>query len=196
MLPGVNTKKRLKSASDGVLVRSGDNGQSARVLVLDEPGPAGALDTSEGSVGLLLERVEGAKVLIDSSQKLTLGLTTAALAIGSKVLPEERVVNMTTAVEVDQRSLGSSGLGVVLVLGLSEGVGSVVEAGDVGLVVLGVVKLHDLAGDVRLKSAIVVWALLVAMMDDCGSGRGRTRKIGEGSLVADEAGCGHGGEGS
>jgi hypothetical protein len=156
VLPSINTKERLKSASDGVLVGSGDNGQSARVLVLDEPGPAGALDASEGSVGLLLERVEGAKVLLDSIQKLALGLTTTALAIGSKVLPEKRVVNMTTAVEVDQRSLGSSGLVVVLVLSLGEGVGSVVEAGDVGLVVLGVVKLHDLTGDVRLKSAIVV----------------------------------------
>jgi hypothetical protein len=42
------------------------------------------------------------------------------------------------------------------VVGLGEGVGSVVEAGNVGLVVLGVVKLHDLTRDVGLKSAIVV----------------------------------------
>lgn len=159
MLPGVNAEEGLKVTGDGVLVGSGNDGQSASVLVLDEPGPAGALDTGEGSVGLLLEGLEGAKVLVDGSQKLALGLTTTALTVGSKVLPEEGVVDVTTAVEVEERSLSGSSLGVALVVGLGDGVGSVVEAGNVGLVVLGVVKLHDLARDVGLKSAIVVWTI-------------------------------------
>ena len=162
VLPGVNSEEGLEVASNGVLVGSGDDGQSASVLILDEPGPARALDSSKGSVGLLLEGVERAKVFVDGSHELTLGLTTTALAVGSKVLPEEGVVDVTTTVEVEKRSLSSSGLGVALVVSLGEGVGSVVEAGDVGLVVLGVVKLHDLTRDVRLKSAVVVWGQLVS----------------------------------
>jgi hypothetical protein len=173
VLPGVDTEEGLKVAGDGVLVRSSNDGQSASVLVLDEPGPAGALDAGEGSIGLLLESLEGAKVLVDGSQKLALGLTTTALAVGSKVLPEEGVVDVTTAVEVEKRSLSGSSLGVSLVVGLGDGVGSVVEASNVGLVVLGVVKLHDLARDVGLKSAIVV------------------RKVRKSGLATDEAGSSH-----
>lgn len=64
---------------------------------------------------------------------------------------------MATTVEVEEGSLSSSGLGITLVLSLSEGVGSSVEAVDIGLVVLGVVKLHDLAGDVGFEGAVVVY---------------------------------------
>ena len=67
MLPGINAQQRLEVADDGVLVRAGDNAQCARGLVLDEPGPAGTLDAGESSVGLLLEGLEGAKVLVDGS---------------------------------------------------------------------------------------------------------------------------------
>lgn len=182
VLPGVNAHEWLQVASDGVLVGTGDDAESARSLILDEPGPARALNAGEGSVGLLLEVVEGAEVLVNGSltgfyiisltayhkpryfrgrrkityQELALGLTTTTLAVGGEVLPEERVVDVATAVEVDERCLGSGSLGVALGLGLSEGLDCGVEAVDVGLVVLGVVELHDLARDVRLESAIIV----------------------------------------
>lgn len=65
VLPGVDAQQGLKVAGDGVLVGTGDKTKIARGLVLDEPGPAGALDASEGSVGLLLEVLEGAKVLVN-----------------------------------------------------------------------------------------------------------------------------------
>lgn len=67
MLPGVNAHQGNEVAGDGVLVGASDNAEGARGLVLDEPGPAGALDAGEGSVGLLLEVVEGAEVLVDGS---------------------------------------------------------------------------------------------------------------------------------
>lgn len=67
MLPGIDTEEGLKGASNGVLVGSGGNGEGARVLVLDEPSPTRALDTSEGGVCLLLEGIERAKVLLDGS---------------------------------------------------------------------------------------------------------------------------------
>lgn len=178
MLPGVDSQKRLQVAGDGVLVGASDEAEVSGRLVLDEPGPAGALDAGEGGVGLLLEVVEGGKVLLDGGlyiplvnssssivycaptyQKLALGLTTAALAVGGEVLPEEGVVDVATAVEVEQRCLGSGGLGVALGLGIAEGLDGGVEAVDVCLVVLGVVELHDLAGDGGLERAVVVWSL-------------------------------------
>ena len=89
-------------------------------------------------------------------QELALGLTTTTLAVGGQVLPEERVVDVTATVEVQHGCLGSSSLGVVLGIGLGDGLVGGVEPVDVGLVVLGVVELHDLAGNVGLKSTIVV----------------------------------------
>lgn len=65
MLPGVDAQQGLEVARDGVLVRAGDEAERARGLVLDEPGPAGALDAGEGRVGLLLEGVERAEVFVD-----------------------------------------------------------------------------------------------------------------------------------
>ena len=65
VFPGVNAHQGLEVAGDGVLVGAGDEAQSSRGLVLDEPCPAGALDASKSGVGLLLEVVEGAEVLVD-----------------------------------------------------------------------------------------------------------------------------------
>jgi hypothetical protein len=62
-----------------------------------------------------------------------------------------------TTVEVDQRLLGDLGLDVALVLGLLELLDGGVVGGDVGVVVLGVVQLHDLAADGWLERAVVVW---------------------------------------
>lgn len=156
VLPGINSQKRLQVSSDRVLVGAGDNAEGAGGLVLDEPSPPGALDTGESSVGLLLEGIKGAKIVVDSSEELALGLTTTALAVGGEVLPEQAVVDVTTAVEVDKRSLSGSSLGIALVIGLGEGLDGGVEAVDVGLMVLGVVEFHDLAGNVRLEGAVIV----------------------------------------
>lgn len=63
---------------------------------------------------------------------------------------------MATTMEVNHRRLGGSGLGVVLGLCLGKSFDGGIEAVDIGLVVLGVVKLHDLARDGGLKGAVVV----------------------------------------
>lgn len=67
MLPSINAHQRLEVAGDRVLAHASDEAQGARGLVLDQPSPAGALDASEGGVGLLLEVVERAKVFLDGS---------------------------------------------------------------------------------------------------------------------------------
>ena len=63
---------------------------------------------------------------------------------------------MTTTVEVDQWLQSHLCGDILLGLGSLELLGGSVVAGDIGLVVLGVVELHDLARDGRLECAIVV----------------------------------------
>lgn len=58
--------------------------------------------------------------------------------------------------EVDEWLLGDLGLDVTLVLGLLELLDGGVVGGDIGVVVLGVVQLHDLAADGGLERAVVV----------------------------------------
>lgn len=137
-----------------------------------EPAPARALDGRGGSVELLLELVEGAKSLRDGGLEGAI-LEGAAVALllggrGREVEPEEGVVDVATAVELEgglegDALLGGGGLCVGLLCG--------VEGGDIGLVVLLVVELHDLAGDEGLECVV------------------RVREVGEGVLA------GHGGGG-
>lgn len=65
MLPGVDAHERHVVARDGVLVGAGDDLEGARGFVLDEPGPAAALDAGEGCVDLALEGLEGSEVTVD-----------------------------------------------------------------------------------------------------------------------------------
>lgn len=91
-----------------------------------------------------------------TNQKSTIGLTAAFSAGGREVLPEKGVVDVSAAVEVKEGGDGGSLGEVSLALGLGNGLECGVEAGHVGLVVLLVVKLHDLARDVGLESSIIV----------------------------------------
>lgn len=127
------------------------------LLVLDQPSPAAALDTSESGVDLALELAEATVGAVDSLSQGTGGGLTTTSALGGKVLPEESVVEVTTTVEVDGGLQGNLGGNVTLVLGLLELLNSGVVAVDVGVVVVLVVELHDLAVDGGLKSAIVVY---------------------------------------
>lgn len=83
-------------------------------------------------------------------------ITAAVLARGREILPEERVVDVAASVEVEQGGNLGGCCGVTLALGLGDRLEGAVETVDVGLVVLLVVQLHDLAGDVGFEGAIVV----------------------------------------
>lgn len=63
---------------------------------------------------------------------------------------------MATAVEVNQRLQGNLCCNILLRLCGLELLGGGVVAGDICLMVLGMVELHDLARDGWLKCAIVV----------------------------------------
>lgn len=129
----------------------------AGVLVLDKPSPTTTLDASQSGVHLLLELLEATVGGADSLRQSTRwGLTTTS-ALGSQVLPEEGVVQVATTVEVNCGLQSNLGGDITLVLSLLELLNSGVVAGDIGVVVVLVVQLHDLAVDGGLQGAIVVW---------------------------------------
>ena len=78
-----------------------------------------------------------------------------------------------TTVEVDERLLGDLGLDVTLVLGFLELLDGGVVGGDIGVVVLGVVELHDLAADGGLERAVVVCVLKSALALSHDNAQGR-----------------------
>jgi hypothetical protein len=84
-------------------------------------------------------------------------LSTAAILAGGQILPEERVVDVTAAVEVDQWLQGHLGSDILLGHGGLQLLGGGVEAVDVGLMVVLVVKFHNLARDRRLEGAIIIY---------------------------------------
>lgn len=67
MLPSINTQNWTELSDNWVLVGVGLDGDLAGLVVLDEPGPSGALDASEGGVEGTLELLEGAERVINSS---------------------------------------------------------------------------------------------------------------------------------
>ncbi len=90
-------------------------------------------------------------------------LAATVSASRGQVLPEQGVVEMASAMEVQQRR-NRCGLGEIsLALSLGNSLECGVEACHVCLVVLFVVQLHDLAGDVWLEGAIVVCGRLYAL---------------------------------
>lgn len=119
-----------------------------------QPTPSRALNGSSLGVHLLFQVLHAAKVPFDQLDQLA-SLDQLALSGGSQVLPEQRVVNVSTSVELESGlkrnglldSLGGLGLGLEL---LQVFFGSV-ETGDICVVVLLVVEFHDLLANMRLE---------------------------------------------
>ena len=160
MLPGIDAQDGAELADDRVLVRVCLNLDAACLGVLHQPCPSTALDTCQRCVELLLERIEATIAIVDSLAESTRGRLASALAGRRQVLPEQAMVDMTTAVEVDQGLQSNLGLDVLLGLRFGDLLTEVVEGGHVCVVVVLVVELHDFAGDGGFESAIVVWVPL------------------------------------
>src|SRR5699024_10687247 len=124
------------------------------ILVKCEPAPTRALDTGGRGLKCGLELLNATKFTFNSFLQVTVADVTTAFFMRCKVLPEETVVDVTTAIELD----------LVLELDLlgeiasSRCIGelflSFVQTFDVGSVVLVVMQRHDLLGDVRLKCIV------------------------------------------
>lgn len=121
-------------------------------------------------------------------------LTTTILVCRSQVLPEQAVIQVAASVEVEEGCKGGSLREVALGLGITNALESRVQSGNIGLVVLRVVELHNLAGDVRLECAVVVWfeswrltlAIVTCRGVDGWTRRILTRKIRKCGLAADK----------
>ena len=143
MLPSIHTDNgRVRHKR--VLVGRRDDIEAAALGMVAEPAPTTALDTSEGRVELALHLFQAAKVTVNGSAQLTTVELTATLRRRGKVLPEQRVVNVATAVEVEASLKRDGLLHITLRKRLSRLGLEVVETVDVSLVVLGVVHFHDL----------------------------------------------------
>lgn len=144
MLPSINTEERLELAHDGILVGICFDANLTSLSVLDEPGPATTLDPCQCSVELLLHFVQVAVCVVNGlGQPARWGVTTT-LVLGCEVLPEQGVVAMPTSMKVDQRLESNLGTDVIVCLSSGVLVSGIVVGVDVGLMVLGVVKLNSL----------------------------------------------------
>ena len=112
--------------------------------------------TYRGGSKLCLKGLKVSPLRVDAVGKLASGGAAAATASRSKVGPENRVVDVAAAIELN-RSLEGNLLGdiVARLCGL-ELLHRRVQVGHVRVVVLAVVDLHDLAADVRLQRRVLV----------------------------------------
>lgn len=146
MLPHVDAEDG-HALGDGVLVLGRDDAETCCV-VLDQPAPAAAGDAQQRSVESLLELVKAAPDAGDLGDQAGCGVGRSIRARGGgEVFPEEGVVDVASAVEVECCQNGDAALKRVGVVCFD----SLVQVCDVGLVVLAVVKLHDLGRDVRFQ---------------------------------------------
>jgi hypothetical protein len=157
MLPRINPQNRPKLPNHRILIRIRPNLHTPRLHILHQPRPSTPLDARQRAIELLLERVQASIAIIDRlGQRAARGLT-AARVLRGQVLPEQGVIEVAAAVEVDQRLQSDLRGDVGFGLGLGDLLAEVVEGGYVGVVVVFVVEFHDFARDGGLEGAIVVW---------------------------------------
>jgi hypothetical protein len=179
MLPSINAQNRPEWSNDGILIRHADNGQASVLRVLHKPRPSASLDARERGIDLLLQLIETAIVLVDSLCERAGGWVSAAFALGREVLPEQAVIHMAAAVELELRNYGHL-LGEVLGCGIGfcrygrEFLSQVVVGCYIGLVVFGVVDLHYFARDGGLEGGVVIFIMLmlvnvirIALIEGC-----------------------------
>jgi hypothetical protein len=183
MLPGINAQQRGELPNHGVLILSpavlvsahqpppkpyrtnpkrathsiGLDPNPARLIILHQPRPPTPLDPRQRRIELALHLLQPAKGLIDLLAQRSTRRLPASLPLGRQVLPEKRVVEVSTAVEVEEGLQGDLGGNVGFRGRGGEFLGGVVEGVHVGLVVFAMVELHDLAGDGGFEGAVVVW---------------------------------------
>ena len=150
VLPHVDAEDGDLAAHNRVLVLGRHNAQTLRVL--DQPAPATALKPQQCLCHGILKALQGAPCLGDLGHQGRCAIRLCvSRASRCQILPEEGVVDVTSAVELDGTLQGNLTGDVVRRGGRGVGLKSVVQVGDIGLVVLAMVKLHDLSRDAGLQ---------------------------------------------
>jgi len=101
VFPNVDTNEG-DMGEEGILICCGDNLERLRGRVEREPAPAAPLNPSSGGVELLLERLDRTKVALDCVLESAVLEIAAAFLDRRKVLPEERVVDVTSTVKLER----------------------------------------------------------------------------------------------
>jgi hypothetical protein len=159
MLPSIHSQNRSELPNHRILIRIRPNLHAPRLRILDQPRPPTPLNACQCSVELLLERIQAAIAVVNRLAQRTCGGLAAALVRGRQVLPEQGVVEVAAAVEVDHGLQGDLGGDVGFGFCFGDLLGKVVVGGHVGVVVVFVVEFHDFAGDGGLEGAVVVFTL-------------------------------------
>jgi len=146
MLPHVHPKERNVTRPHRVLISRCHNAQATAGTVSDEPAPPAPLDGHKGGCKSALELGCAAPGLLDLDSELwrRLGARLGSTG-GSKVCPEQSMINVTAPVELDgplQCYLGGDIAGINRSNVRLEGA---VEIRDIGLVMLAVVQRHNLS---------------------------------------------------
>lgn len=148
MFPHIHPKNR-HLIRNRILILRRNNLQLAPRSISHQPTPSTPLQPQKRSPKRLLELLDRPVLGLDGRLQDGGGLVDVRLGggVGGQVLPEEGVVDVATAVELDLL-LEVDELGDV-VCGESGGLGGEggVEVGDIGLVVFLVVDFHDLFAD-------------------------------------------------
>lgn len=126
------------------------------------------MDARESSVKFAFHAVETSVGFINGLSQSAGGWLAAAGVLRCQVLPEKRVVDVAAAVEVDQRLKSDLRGNVLACIGGRHLLRRVVVGVHVGVVMLRVVQLHDLARDCGFEGAIVVCG--EAMVSYCPEG--------------------------
>lgn len=173
MLPGVNTEQWTPPSNYSILIRIRANIQLLSHGIPHEPGPSAALDT--GKLGIELGRevlcrcelcLDGFLNAVNSMRhspysdpygEFSLRFVSSTTTLGRKILPEQRVIDVSTAVKVNQRLEGHGTSGITSSLGSFELLAGSIEAGDVRCVVFAVVQFHDPPRDGGLQGGIVIY---------------------------------------
>jgi len=97
VLPNINSQQGDQTGGglERVLVRGGGNLKALELLVVSEPAPSRTLNSSGLGVELLDKLVEGAPGLLDLLEEFSGGLLATTAGLGSQVLPEEGVVDVS-----------------------------------------------------------------------------------------------------
>ena len=156
MFPSINAQQRLELSEHGILICIRPHLQRPRFRILDQPSPTTALNPRQLCIHELFQIVETPVRLINSIAQLSTRWLTAAGRLRGQVLPEQGVVDVPTAMEVDERLQSDLGCRVRRGSGRGQLLIEIIVRIYISLVMLAVVKLHDLAGNGGLESAIVI----------------------------------------
>jgi len=152
VLPNVDTDYR-DVGEQWILVRRRRNLELPRLSVTAEPSPPTTLYASGGRIKLLLERIDRAKVALKRGFQLAVFKLAATLLGGREIPPEEGVVDVASAVELE-RGLESDPLARRRRLDVC--LLCCIEAIYVGLMMLRMMERHDFGRDVGLQGIVSI----------------------------------------